>query len=68
MNMSKLSELTHEVLLAENAELLPARETLFFNINVAPVVGVNLAVAVNAATIGSVANAGAWQELVSVQF
>ena len=55
---------------AETAELLPRRETLYldFDINVAPVIGVNLAIAVNAATIGSVANAGAWQELVSIQY
>lgn len=52
----------------ETAELLPARETMFFdfNINVAPVIGVNIALALNAATIGSVANGGAWQNLVSL--
>ena len=62
--------MTLESLDAETAELLPRRETLYFDfdINVAPVIGVNLAIAVNAATIGSVANAGAWQELVSVQY
>lgn len=52
----------------ELVECLPERETLLFDINVAPVIGVNIAIAVNAATIGSVANAGAWQELVSVQY
>ena len=53
---------------AESAELLPRRETLFldFNINVAPVIGVNLALALNAATIGSTAQAGAWQDMVSL--
>lgn len=53
----------------ETVELLPNRETLFldFNFNIAPVIGVNLAFAVNAATIGSIANAGAWQNLVSLQ-
>ena len=62
--------MTLESLDAETVELLPRRETLYFDfdINVAPVIGVNLAIAVNAATIGSVANAGAWQELVSVQY
>ena len=62
--------MTLESLDAETVELLPRRETLYFDfdINVAPVIGVNIAVAVNAATIGSVANAGAWQELVSVQY
>jgi hypothetical protein len=62
--------MTLESLDAETVELLPRRETLYFDfdINVAPVIGVNIAIAVNAATIGSVANAGAWQELVSVQY
>ena len=48
-------------LAAEHAELLPQRDTLLFDINVAPVVAVNLAIAVNAATIGSTANATALQ-------
>ena len=48
------------------AELLPARETLFFNINVAPVIGVNLSLAINAATINSAANSLALQQLSSV--
>lgn len=62
--------MTLESLDAETVELLPRRETLYFDfdINVAPVIGVNIAIAVNAATIGSVANAGAWQEVVSVQY
>ena len=53
---------------AETAELLPSRETLFldFNFNIAPVIGVNLALALNAATIGSVAQTGAWQNLFSM--
>jgi hypothetical protein len=60
--------MTIESLDVQTAELLPHRETLLlgFNINVSPVIGVNLAIAVNAATIGSVANAGAWQNLVSM--
>lgn len=53
-------------LAGQRAELLPDRETMFFDINVAPVVGVNIALALNAATIGSVANSGAWQDIVSV--
>jgi hypothetical protein len=66
--MTASSRLDLDVLDAQTAELLPRRETMFldFNINVAPVVGVNIALALNAATIGSVANAGAWQDLVSV--
>lgn len=63
-------DLTIEMLDAETAELLPRRETMYldFNINVSPVIGVNIAMAINAATIGSVANAGAWQDMVSVKF
>ncbi len=66
--MTGVSVLRFDVLDTQTAELLPRRETLFldFNINVAPVVGVNIALALNAATIGSVANGGAWQNLVSV--
>lgn len=52
---------------AEVVELLPARETLFFDVNVAPVIGVNISMAINAATIGSVANSGAWQDLLVFQ-
>ncbi|HEX5511870.1 MAG TPA: hypothetical protein VFX41_09150 [Actinomycetales bacterium] len=51
---------------AQAVELLPRRETLFINVNVAPVVGVNLAFAVNAASIGASANALAAQQLASL--
>lgn len=43
------------------AELLPDKETLLVNLNVAPVVAVNMAFAINAATIGSTASAMALQ-------
>jgi hypothetical protein len=55
---------------AQTAVPLPRRETLscqFACVNVANVVGVNLAIAVNAATINSQANALAMQYLTSVQ-
>ena len=55
---------------AETATPLPRRETLSCYVgcvNVTNVVGVNLALAVNAATIGSQANALALQYLASVQ-
>ncbi|MEP6648306.1 MAG: hypothetical protein ABJA74_00120 [Lapillicoccus sp.] len=45
---------------ATTVELLPSRETLAW-INIANVTAVNLAVAINAATIGSVAHASAQQ-------
>jgi len=48
---------------AQSVELLPSRETLFFDINIAPVVGVNIALAVNAASIGTSATAFAGQHL-----
>jgi hypothetical protein len=50
----------------ELVECLPERETLLFDINVAPVIGVNLAIAINAATINSTANAYAGQFLTAV--
>jgi hypothetical protein len=51
-----------EELARESGELLPARQTLdLININTAPVTAVNLAVAVNAATINSSAQAFAGQ-------
>ena len=55
---------------AEVATALPLRETMscqFACINVANVIGVNLAISVNAATINSQANALAMQYLASVQ-
>jgi hypothetical protein len=50
----------------ELVECLPDRETLFLDINVAPVVGVNLSFAINAATINSAAYSNAHQFLASV--
>lgn len=63
--MTCVAQLTLDELEMETAELLPGRETLyaFGDINVAPVVGVNIAIAVNAATINSHANAVANQIL-----
>ena len=53
----------------EQLELLPARETMaLINVNVNPVIGVNLAFAINAATINSSATAVAYQALASVQY
>ena len=53
----------------QEAQLLPRRETLclFGCVNVSNVVGVNVAIAVNAATINSQANALALQYLASAQ-
>ncbi len=52
---------------AQAAELLPSRETLFINVNVSPVIGVNTALAINAASIDAQANALAAQQLSSLQ-
>lgn len=65
--MTASNELSPVELDAEVLELLPVRETLFFDINVAPTVAVNLSMAVNAASIGSVANSEAWQTLFVAQ-
>lgn len=62
MNTFEFDELAGEQL-----EMLPARETMaLINVNVNPVIGVNMAFAINAATINSSANAVAYQVLASV--
>jgi hypothetical protein len=60
--MDRYPVLCDEELDAQSVELLPQRETLL-TINVVNVIGVNLAIAVNAATINSSANAFAGQQL-----
>lgn len=47
-------------------EALPRRETLFFDVNITNVVGVNLAIAVNAASIGVSAAALANQQVAAL--
>lgn len=58
-----------EELESQDAQVLPRRETLCTVgcVNVTNVVGVNVAIAVNAATINSQANALAMQYLASAQ-
>ncbi|MGX7677603.1 hypothetical protein ACSMXN_01755 [Jatrophihabitans sp. DSM 45814] len=51
---------------AQSLELLPAKETLF-NINVMPIIGVNISLALNAATVGSTANSYAGQQFLALQ-
>jgi hypothetical protein len=60
--MGRYPILCDDELDAQTMELLPQRDTLF-NINVVNVIGVNLAIAVNAATINSSAMAVANQQL-----
>jgi hypothetical protein len=52
----------------QRADVLPAREALSSFVNITTIVPVNIAIAVNAATVGSVANAYAWQGVASAQF
>lgn len=61
-------ELTITELETQHVELLPARETLFFNhYNWASIVASNSSLAFNAAALGSVANSAAVQTIVSSQ-
>jgi hypothetical protein len=58
------TELTYNELEFESAELLPARETLFFNTyNWAGIYASNSSLAVNAATLLSQANSAAVQNI-----
>jgi len=61
------STITIEDLAGQTGELLPPRETLFFDINVAPVTAINVAIAINAASFGSSATALAGQWVVVAQ-
>lgn len=66
--MRMLPEMSRADLDAATAQLLPARETLSCSVgcvNVTNVVGVNVAIAVNAASINASANAIATQYLTS---
>jgi hypothetical protein len=67
--MSPRPVIGFDELRSQDAQMLPRRETLclFGCVNVSNVVGVNIAIAVNAATINSQANALALQYLASAQ-
>lgn len=65
--MTASTALTPVDLDAEVVELLPVKETLYFNINVSPVIAVNLSMAINAASIGSIANSAALQDILVLQ-
>jgi hypothetical protein len=60
-------ELTITELDSETVELLPTRETLFVHLNWANVYASNSSLALNAATIGSLANSSANQTIVVAQ-
>lgn len=57
------TELTITELEAESVQMLPSRETLFFNTNWANVVASNSSMALNAASLNSAANSAAWQAI-----
>jgi hypothetical protein len=69
MRTEAMPKLGHSELDAEQATLLPRRETLcyFACTNVVSVVGVNVAIAVNAASINASANALATQYISAAQ-
>jgi hypothetical protein len=60
--MTDIAELSIDELISQDAAILPEREALAL-FNIAPVVGVNLAFAINAGSIGGYANAVANQYL-----
>ena len=62
MTAVSITELT-----AESAELLPTRETLFFDTNIAGVYASNTALAVNAGSLLANAQAAAFQAVTVIQ-
>jgi hypothetical protein len=62
--VNTMRELNFAELEAERTELLPTRETLFFNNNWAGIVATNSSLALNAASIGALANSAAVQTIV----
>ena len=57
------TELSITELEAESVQMLPSRETLFFNTNWANVVASNSSMALNAASFNSLANSAAYQSI-----
>jgi hypothetical protein len=65
--MDRHPVLLDEELATQTVEFLPARETLWA-VNVANVIGVNVSLAINAASIGTSASSLAGQQLSAVQY
>jgi hypothetical protein len=65
--MHETCALSYAELDATSGELVPERETLAL-VNITNIVAVNIALAINAATIGSQANAAAGQLIAVGQF
>ena len=64
--MTDLGRISHAEVAVQSAELLPAREALAL-VNITNITAVNVAIAVNAATIGSTAAAVALQNVAAFQ-
>ncbi|MEV0798213.1 MULTISPECIES: hypothetical protein [unclassified Kribbella] len=64
--MTDLGRISGTDVAGQSAELLPTREALAL-INITNITAVNLAIAVNAGTIGSTATAAALQHLAAFQ-
>ncbi len=64
--MDRYPVLRADELDAQTLELLPSRETLW-SVNVANVIGVNISLAINAASIGASASSLAGQQLFTWQ-
>jgi hypothetical protein len=64
--MMDLGRISRTEVAGQTVELLPAREALAL-INITNITAVNLAIAVNAGTIGSTAAAGALQHVAAFQ-
>lgn len=62
-----MQKLTLEELRAQSVDLLPEKETLFFDTNWAGVYATNSSLALNAATVLSAANSSASQTIVVAQ-
>lgn len=63
-----MQKLTNAELAVEEVELLPSRDTLLFDVNLAGILASNASYAVNAATILSAAHSTALQGVSVTQF
>jgi hypothetical protein len=66
--VTALAEISRREIERQRVEVLPAREALSSLVNITNITAVNVAIAVNAATIGSTAAATALQSVSSFQF
>ncbi|HZO68015.1 MAG: hypothetical protein ACRDP9_18085 [Kribbellaceae bacterium] len=64
--MPNLDRISKAEVMSQSVDLLPSREALAL-VNITNITAVNIALAVNAGTIGSTAVAGAWQNIAVFQ-